>query len=288
MKSDSSTRRLWDLPFDKPLALLGLLGLVLGGLVLAVILVRGNTLIPPEGDLTKSLTFDLAIGIYYLTLAFYLPQAGFSRRGRLGWLAAALLLTLYGYTVETVQIFRGIDPRFSEASSTADDIAGGLFALVAIGQIVVFAVLAVRFFRMPSRLVVLGIRYAILATFLAFGAGIWMSVVNGRESGDAGNILILHALGFHGLQAIPILAWLQERTGVPQGRRMVHAGGIAWVVACLAVAAHTAAGLAPTELSLALAAAVVLLLVWGAAIATAGYGWLRQGRPFGPPAVAET
>ena len=70
------------LRFDAGVALLGATGLAFAALVLAVIAVRGNTFIPPEGDLTKSLTFNAAVGIYYLTLAFFVPMARFSERRR--------------------------------------------------------------------------------------------------------------------------------------------------------------------------------------------------------------
>jgi hypothetical protein len=179
-----------------------------------------------------------------------------------------------------VQIFRGFDPRFSDVNSTADEIAGGLFAFTAIGQIVVFLVLAGRFFRAPSSLLVLGIRYAALATVIAFAVGIWMSAIGSRETGDEGNLLVLHALGFHALQAIPLLAWLLERTpSLRQPRLWVHAAGLAWIAACLAVAWQAAAGRAPAEVSPALAASIAMLTVWAVAIGAAAYAWLRGGRP---------
>jgi hypothetical protein len=256
---------------DRVLALLGVLGLALAAIIFGVMLVRGNTRIPPEGDLTKSLTFDAALGIYYLTLAFYLPRARFSPGARRLWLRAVVFFALYSYSVETVQIFRGIDPRFSEAGSSWDTLLGILFGLVAVGQIVVFVVLALRFFRLPASLVVLAIRYASGATMVAFAAGIWMSVIQGREVGEAGNLLPLHALGFHALQAIPLLGWLLERSSLPgsTARRLVHVAGAGWIAACLAVAWQTRAGRSLADPSLAVLAALVLLLLWGGALLVA-------------------
>src|SRR5438105_2884285 len=97
----------WQLPSNtpRPMVWLGLLGLVLAALCVAVAGVRG-LMIPPEGDLTKAITFDVAIGLFWLTLAFIVPLARFSARGIRAWLCAVVPLSLYAYGVETVQILR--------------------------------------------------------------------------------------------------------------------------------------------------------------------------------------
>jgi len=263
--------------FDRVLALLGLLGLALAAIVLGVMLVRGNTLIPPEGDLTKSLTFDGALGLYYLTLAFYLPIARFSPAGRGLWLRAIVVIGLYSYGIETIQIFRGIDPRFSDAGSSWDQFFGIVFGLVAVAQIIVFITLAVRFFRLPASLIVLAIRYASGATVLAFAAGAWMSAIQGRGVGEEGNLLPLHALGFHALQAIPLLGWLLGRSSLAgsSSRRLVHLAGAGWIAACLAVAWQTQAGRAVADPSPAAFTAFLLLMPWAGAFLFAVFAWQR-------------
>jgi hypothetical protein len=263
--------------FDSILALLGLLGLVLAAIVFGVMVVRGNTLIPPEGDLTKSLTFNGALGIYYLTLAFYLPLAQFSPGARRLWLSALGFVALYSYGIETIQIFRGIDPRFSDVGSSWDQALGILFGIVAVGQILLFVILAVRFFRLPASLAVLGIRYASGATMLAFVAGVWMTVINGREVGADGNLLPLHALGFHALQAIPLIAWLLERSALSAGtaHRIVHVAGAGWIAAGLAVAWQTYAGRSIVDPSPAVLGALAMLVVWGGLFLVALVAWQR-------------
>jgi hypothetical protein len=264
--------------YDRVLAVLGLLGLVLAALVFAVMLVRGNTLIRPEGDLAKSLTFNAALGIYYLTLTFYLPLARFSPSTRRLWLSAIVVIALYSYGIETVQIFRGIDPRFSDVGSAWDQALGILFGFVAVGQIIVFIILAIRFFQLPSSLVILGIRYAASATMLAFVAGAWMSAIGGRHVGEEGNLLPLHAVGFHALQALPLLGWLLERAALPgsTARRLVHTAGASWVAACLAIGWQTSTGRSLADPSLAMLAACVLLLVWGGSFLVALAAWQRS------------
>ena len=126
----------------------------------------------------------------------------------------------------------------------------------------------------------LGLRYAIGATMLAFSAGIWMSVNQGRYTGAAGNILPLHALGFHALQAVPLVAWLFSLSATPEreARPWVHAAGGAWLTACLGIAWQTAAGRPVTEPSLAMLATVVLLFGWVLSAVHAFRAW-RASRP---------
>ena len=218
----------------------------------------------------KALTFDGAVGLYYLTLAFFVPLAGFSETGRRRWVIAAVISTLYGYGLETVQILRGIDPRFTEEGTALDSILGGFFGLAAITYITVFVVLWLRFFQPPATLLRLSIRYAGASTMLAFAAGVGMTIAQGRGVGEAGNMLLMHALSFHALQAIPLLAWLLECADhdQAQSRRMVHIAGGAWFVMCAAVALHTAAGLAPDDPTLFTGRSVVHGFRLGCALRT--------------------
>lgn len=130
---------------ERALTLTGLLGVLLGSGVMAVMVARGRY-VPPEGDLYKAGSFDIAIGIYVLTLVLLLPLAGFGRRRRAVWRWWMVGLVLFVYAVETVQIARGLDPRFTRAGTTADQIFGALLGLAALGLIVFFLVLAWLFF----------------------------------------------------------------------------------------------------------------------------------------------
>lgn len=163
-------------------------------------------------------------------------------------------------------------------------------ALTAVGFIGTFVVLSVKLARRGTSgadgLILLALRYAIGATLLAFAAGIWMSAIQGRYTGAAGNILLLHALGFHSLQAIPVVAWLFSRSALPEpaARRWVHAAGAAWVTVCLAIAWQTAAGRPVTEPSPAILAATVVLFCWLLSTGRAIQAW-RTCRPVPSPAA---
>jgi hypothetical protein len=261
----------------------GILGVALGVFNLLFIAVRGGARVPPEGDLSKAATFDIAIGVYLLTLLLLLPAAGFTERGRRRWRVSALALALYAYAAENIQIYRGLDPRFTRAGSALDQIAGIVLGLVAIGLIISFVVLALGFFTrrgaMKDRVLLVAIRYACAASALAMAAGLWMSVNGGSEVGRAGSILPLHAVGFHALQALPLVALLfaWSRTPTETARRWTHVAGVAWVAACVAIAWQTAAGRSVLEVGPATFLTAALLLVWAVCAARAALAWSRNG-----------
>jgi hypothetical protein len=261
-----------------PLFWLGILGLTLAAACSAVALFRGM-LIPPEGDLTKAISFDAAVGIYALTLGCLVPFAVFTPRGRRWWIQWGVALAIYAYGIETIQTLRGLDPRFSHHFKQLDVIAAALFVLVAAGQIVHFSVLALKLVLRRGEgsrgVVLLAIRYACLAVMVALAAGVWMMVMQGRRTGLAGTILPLHAAGFHGLQAIPIIALLFTRSTLSAklARRWTHAAGLAWLAMCGAVAWQTIEGRPIMEVSAAMILAIITAAIWAssALVATCCY-----------------
>lgn len=83
-----------------------------------------------------------------------------------------------------------------------------------------------------------------IAIMLSFAAGIWISVNQSRFTGLSGNIIGLHGLDFHALQAVPLVGWLTERASPshPGRRRLVHLTGIAYLLGLAAIAWQTILG----------------------------------------------
>jgi hypothetical protein len=264
----------------------GVTGLALGAIGMAAIALRGR-FVSPEGDLMKAASFDIAIGIYLLTIAVFASATPFTPRGRRVWRGWQVTLGLVSYAMESIQIGRGIDPRFTHRGSVADQLGGGFFLLIASGILVLFAILFTKFLgsRMATadRPLQLAVRYACAAMFFGFGTGYLMTAVSGSRYGVAGNILPLHALGFHSLQALPLIAlgFIWSDLEPTRARRWIHLAGLAWIGACLAVMLQLLSGRSPLEPSPATFSAVGLLLVWLIALARSAYAWQSAARERG-------
>lgn len=227
-----------------------------------------GAIILPEGNVANAFSFNAAIAVFILSVAAFMPLAGLSprKRARLRW--GFILTILIGYGIETVQHFRGINPRFTQSGTIADIIIGGVFGLTSLVLIVVTVRLAAAFFSkgkpVARPLIHLGIRYAFVSTMIAFAAGIVMIVLQSRYMGPAGNVIIIHGLGFHALQTLPLLGWLLERaqTGEHRARRIIHTGSIAWLVCNLLIAMQTVLGGAVFELTPLPVLAGAALLGW--------------------------
>ncbi|MGM0882492.1 MAG: hypothetical protein ACQEXQ_15810 [Bacillota bacterium] len=257
---------------ERLLVMVGLLGFALAAFIALYIGFNGAAVLP-EGNLESAFSFDAAIGLFILSIAAIMPLSGLSSRKRaiIRWLL--IQGTLYAYAAETIQHFRGINPRFTKVGTLADNIFGALFGLESLVIIVATVLLAVPFFRKRRPevrpLLILGIRYAFVSTMVAFAGGLWMIALQSRYTGDAGNLIVLHGLGFHALQALPLLGWLLERarTDGKIARTWIHAGSIAWMISILLIAVQTVLGLSAFELTALPVLAGIMLLVWLAAAA---------------------
>ncbi len=269
------------LAWSRPLTAMGVLGVVLGAVCLAAAGLRGVE-VAPEGNLLETGTFNGSVGIFGLTLVVLAAGVSWSDRGGRWWAGLLAGASLYAYAVETVQAFRGLDPRLSQVAGPADQIIGGVFFLDALLILGCFVVLAVKYFRAAPSPVILAVRYGALASFVAFGVGIWMTAVTqGRYVAEAGNLLPLHAVGFHGLQAVPMLALLAGWAVIPEPlvRRRVHLVGSLWLGACLALAWQSGTGRPVAELSVATAVAAACLLTWFLFTALAARDWFAAAVP---------
>ncbi|USK29828.1 hypothetical protein LIT32_06880 [Bacillus sp. CMF21] len=260
---------------EKLLVMISLLGFVLAIGVALYIGIFGNVVLP-EGNLDRAFSFDAAIALFLLSIAAILPLSGLSSRKRAAARWFFIPAILYAYAIETIQHFRGINPRFSKAgSNTADSIAGALFGLDSLLIIIVVALIAIPFYRkrqMNERLlVVLGIRYAFLSIMFAFASGLWMIVLQSRYTGEAGNLIVLHGLGFHALQALPLLGWLSEkaRIEIKHAKRLIHIGSLAWTISILLISVQTVLGRSIFEWTALPILSGIMLLIWFASVVIA-------------------
>ena len=261
---------------ERMLVGLGSAGLLLAALCAGVAFVNGSWLLPPEGRLLEAVKFDAALGIYLLTLSLMLPLAGMTPRGRQRWLRWTFGLSIFAFAMENIQAWRGLDPRFSKVAGPFDQALGGLFFLSALGVAAVFVILIARFFRRdalpdhpPLRL---ALRYAGAAALMAFTVGVLMSVLQGRFLNGAGNLMPIHASGFHGLQALPLVALLFGWSRIPTSAavRWVHLAGIGWLAVCIGLLAQAVAGLEPTRLTPAMLLSIAGAVLWAGTLL---YAW---------------
>jgi hypothetical protein len=108
------------------LCAVGAAGVVVAVVCLVGVAVWGRT-VEPEGKLLDAATFCFGVGVFTLTVALLVPLAGFSPVVRRWWRRGFYVFAVYGVAVESIQAFRGFDPRFTEEGSELDVNAGIIF-----------------------------------------------------------------------------------------------------------------------------------------------------------------
>jgi hypothetical protein len=85
-------------------------------------------------------------------------------------------------------------------------------------------------------------------------------------------------LGFHGLQAVPIVAFLLQRSKMPQSsmRSLVHLAGLAWVSVCVALAFQSGSGHAIFDWTPAAITAALCLTIFVITAAKATLGVVNE------------
>ncbi|MGP4040441.1 hypothetical protein ACTWP4_11210 [Gracilibacillus sp. D59] len=252
---------------ERGLIITGLIGFILSLGIAFFILFKGHIMLP-EGNMKDAFSFNAAIGIFIISIAAILPLSRFSDRKKkvIRWFF--IVASIYGYAIETGQNFRGINPRFSRVGTEIDIVAGILFGIFSLVLVVLAVILMIHFFRIKSPyerpLLILGIRYAFLSVFAANVAGIWMILLQDRLTGDAGNLIVLHGIGFHALQTLILPAWLLENTQVNDQikNRVLHLGSIAWLFMILLIGIQTGLGRSVFELTILPIMASVICIIW--------------------------
>lgn len=274
---------------ERGLVLTSIIGFILAGGI-AVYLFFQGPIVLPEGNVGDAFSFNAAIGIFILSIAGILPLAKFETRKRRAIRWAFIICSLYSYGVETIQNFRGISPRFSRAGDVVDTISGILFGVVSLVLITLTVILAIRFLRMKAPLerplLIVGIRYAFVSVLVSNLAGVWMILLQDRFTGDAGNIIVLHGIGFHALQTLIFPAWLVEKAQISERlkKRLIHSGSMAWMLSILLIGIQTAIGRPVFELTILPILAGLFLLVWLGTTIIAFGQFMKQWRKHSIPA----
>lgn len=252
---------------EKGLVMLGLLGFVIAGCAAVFMFFKGVEVLP-EGNIKNVFSFAAALGIFLLSIAAILPFAGFTARTRKVIRRLFIAAASYSYVIETLQNFRGFNPRFSKVGGPVDTFAGALFGVVSLSFVVSGILLTIQFLRMKAPLsrpvLINGIRYALLSVFIANLAGMLMMSLQGRFIGAGGNYIVLHGIGLHSLQTLLLPAWLLEHSNLGSGKQrlLLHTGSIAWLMTILCIAVQTSLGRSMLEVSLFSILALLCLLVW--------------------------
>ncbi|MFD2409222.1 hypothetical protein [Paenibacillus rhizoplanae] len=252
---------------EKGLVMLGLLGFVIAGCAAVFMFFKGVVVLP-EGDIKNVFSFAAALGIFLLSIAAILPFAGFTARRRKVIRRLFIAAASYSYVIETLQNFRGFNPRFSKVGGPVVTLAGALFGVVSLSFVVSGILLTIQFLRMKAPLsrpvLINGIRYALLSVFIANLAGLIMMSLQGRFIGAGGNYIVLHGIGLHSLQTLLLPAWLLEHSNLGSGKQrlLLHTGSIAWLMTILCIAVQTSLGRSMLEVSLFSILALLCLLVW--------------------------
>jgi hypothetical protein len=285
---------IWKNIYEKERVLVwtGLFGIVIGLLCILFYLINGNA-IPPEGKWTKAITFNLAIGIFSLTLAVLLPYMQVSDRQR-KWFVYPLIVTFWiAYAIETIQNARGYDPRFAVAGTKLDSLIGlflGIDSVFIIISLVYFSVLVLKQKQSDYSLIVLATRYSLFSIFIAIFAGVWMIMYaqmimnSGGSKPEMPNQMMLHFIGFHGLQAIPIIGWFATYTtnlSDKKAKMQIHIGGIAWLVVGISLFVQIAVGNHMFDFTAYLVIAMIAFINWFYQVTTSFIQFFNQQKTEG-------
>jgi hypothetical protein len=106
-------------------------------------------------------------------------------------------------------------------------------------------------------------------------------VVIGVAAGSEGGMsdqMVLHFIGFHGLQTIPFIGLLATYTKLSyeDARKHVHIGGVAWLVVGLSLLIQAVAGYHMFDFTVYLVIALVAAVVWFYQVVTIGIRFLKM------------
>ncbi len=213
--------------------------------------------------------FSLSFGITTITLAMVMGPVRV--RNRVQWLllgpfSVAMVLEV---GLATVQFWRGVPSHFNFATSFDASLFGlmGLTILLVILSIVGMTIAA--FARMESaRPLKLGVKTGLILLLISSAIGVFMinhgndmvqsggefsraAVDRATSIGPHGNLKLPHAATLHGIQVLPLLAWLLGLTSLSPTRQLatMWTGVVVYLTATLFVLLQTLQGRTPLDLA---------------------------------------
>ncbi len=261
----SAVARSWA--FNPVLTLAAILHFALIPLATALILLDPQVITGMPAWI-KPLKFAISGGIYSLTFGWFLTFVEGKRR----WVQAAATVTGIALLVETVlismQVMRGVPSHFN--NTTAFDAAifstmGGFIALLATMNL--FLAIWLLFQKLPDRAFAAALRWGTIIAFAGMVVGGLMSAptsgqIAALQAGETvnalgshsvgvtdggpglpllgwstvgGDLRVAHFLGLHGMQILPLAAWLLSRRRLQgllgEGHRtaLVHLTGVGYL-----------------------------------------------------------
>jgi hypothetical protein len=233
----------------------------------------------------KPTTFGISFGLTTVTVAWVAGQLRIS--DRTGWLLLVPLAV--ADTTEVIwvslQRWRGVAAHFND-DTTLDNLLfvlmGGVAVAVAATVILVVAVLSFTSMRAAPSMA-LAIRAGLLILLVAQVVGGWMiqhglglaeqGATDGLTTfGAAGVMKVPHAVGIHGIQVLPALAWLLSFAALPEQRRvgLVRVAVVGYVALVVVSVLQTASGVAPFDVGVVAALLYLVgIALLGIALVTA-------------------
>lgn len=245
--------------------------LLINGLVHLALVAWLGPVRPPRGDLWRPVSFSLSLSMAAASIGAFLKELPVTDRAKRGFVLLLMLAMIADATIVTIQSWRGYDPRFPMNRQDPNErgwaMGMGLGALAITGLTAWYATHTFRWTMRHRPLLAMGLRWGIALFAGGLAAGYWIIANRGRWWGEAGNILLLHGLLVHGIQAVPLPAYLMERMEMPPAvaRKRIGVLGVLYLLLGLFFTWHTALGRGPFDLlnasGLLVAAALAAYLV---------------------------
>lgn len=254
--SDPSTLR----PEQRPLVWLGILLVASGLLHIGVWLVEGGSLAGPV-SWRKPIVFGLSSGVATLSFAWVLGLV--HQRGAahaLTWFyCGAMLIEI---ALIDMQQWRGVASHFNQATTfdAAVFSAMGTLILAVAGVVAIWTLWSFGTLRTDAAMAL-----AVRSGMLLFDIGSLLGLVivlNGNSYqgtthppnvfGHAGVLKAPHAVAFHALQVLPLLAYWMARRGLPLAERLhrVRLGTMGYAGLLATAMMQTFSGRAPLDLTI--------------------------------------